>query len=258
MTLSPPATPTASTSSSSAASIDSRGSEATTAPTSPSRAPESRARNGSTTRRPIQWQDRVLVTGDSGTGKSHLVKALYLSAPPGEHGRKLIIDPQDSTLLAGLPGHRDFSDPKRWPEIGRLARFVPRDPFDLEVYGELYRRALAVGRVLALTDEAGQVCPSRAAVPRSTLVYNGVGRKRLCGNIMCHLRPVEIDPRWTSTVQHAIGFDLPLPEDRRRFAAIAGIPPAELHALMDALEKYSFIWSDRQNRSITVCPPIAA
>jgi energy-coupling factor transporter ATP-binding protein EcfA2 len=253
MSSSPPVTLPPSTPSSTGAS-----------PSSPPSGPTSQAASStpSSTRptassTPIRWQDRTFITGDSGSGKSHLARALYLSAPPAENGRKLVIDPQHSTLLAGLPGHVDFDDPYRWPDVGRLARFTPRDPFDLDAYGALYERVLKVGRTLVLCDEAGQVAPSRGgSVPRAALTYNVVGRKRGCGHLMCHTRPVDVDPRWTAAVQHVFGFDLPLPEDRRRFAAIAGIPPAELETIMGRLPKYGFIWSNRETRAVTVCPPI--
>jgi hypothetical protein len=207
---------------------------------------------GSSSPSAIRFSDRVFLVGETGTGKSHLLRALLLSTS----GRRLVLDPGDSDVLDHLPGGVTFHDPKRWPDVGALARFVPPDPLDLDAYDELYRRAFALGRTLVACDEMGLVMPSQAQVPRNAMTYVIAGRKRECGHLGCHTRPVDVSPKATSVVQHVFAFRLPLPEDRRRIGAIAGVEPRTIDQLQPELGEHGFMWVDRRAARVTLCPPL--
>lgn len=128
------------------------------------------------------------MTGATGSGKSHLTRALFLTAA----GPRTIIDPADSDLTR-VPGAKTFRDPAAFDRVREgTGRFVPADPFDVDAYDELYRRMFAAGPRYVWVDEGGIVLPVSGA-PKAGRVFLVQGRKRMLGQIVCHTRPREVE-----------------------------------------------------------------
>lgn len=206
----------------------------------------------------VEFSDRVTMLGLSGRGKSTLMRSLYRQmAPP-----RLSIDPVGS-LLTAVPGAVTFSDPTRIPP-GPDARFVPRDPLDLDAYGALY--ATARDRVIAAIrsgdpyyshlwtwcDEAGMVMPATRTPPDAAAVVIG-GRKLAMGHGAAHVRAREMHRSLIAQAQHIALFPLPLEDDRRYVAGNLQIQLADLEAAMNQIPDDTFgcTWWDGRHRTLT-------
>jgi hypothetical protein len=245
------APPTSSTPSSPGSSTSSAGSAPTTpGPSSPARTELVSSMRASTNspRRGIRYEDRIFVTGRTGTGKSVLAQRVFLSAA----APRLIIDPADSELT-DLPGAVTFSNAARPPVDTPTARFVPRDPADRAAYDAVYRWAFERFPRFVWLDEASQVAPAHGG-PRWLNTYLVQGRKRGLGHLTCHARPREINRNLIAQANHVFIFDLPNPDDRRHLADLIGLPVAELEADLAALAEHGFLWWDGD--TLTSCPPL--
>jgi hypothetical protein len=166
-----------------------------------------------------------------------------------------VIDPADSDTTM-VPGAVTFRDPSR-PPAAPTARFVPTDPYDLDAYDELYRWVLANYPRYVWCDEAGAAFPVRGT-PRAARAMLVQGRKRMLGHVACHTRPRELDPNIVAQAEHVAAFALPVPDDRRRIAELAGLNPATVDELMGRLPQFGFLWWDRRRQRLTVCAPLPA
>lgn len=245
------APPTPSMPSSPASSTSSAVSDPTTPrPSSPlPTAPASSMLPSTSSSRPgIRYEDRIFVTGRTGTGKSLLAQRVFLSAA----APRLIIDPADSELT-DLPGAVTFSNPARPPADAPTARFVPRDPGNRAAYDAVYRWAFERYPRFVWLDEASQVAPAHGG-PRWLNTYLIQGRKRGLGHVTCHARPREINRNLIAQANHVFIFDMPNPDDRRHLADLIGLPVAELEADLAALADHGFLWWDGD--TLTSCPPL--
>lgn len=196
------------------------------------------------------------MTGMTGAYKSTLVRSLFLPIPPP----KLVVDPVGSMITA-VPGAVTFSDPARFPDTP-VARFVPRDPEDLDAYGRLYEEIrnrifaawkagdAARARLWVWCDEAGMVMPSnRTPPPCRTVVI--AGRKWACGHAGLHPRPRECHRSLVSQAQHVFTGALPLEDDRDYISRNASIPRALLEQAMAAAGDGGMVWWNQRTRTLT-------
>lgn len=194
----------------------------------------------------MAWPSRILLVGTTGSGKSHLARQLTRSAQ--RQGRVLVIDPAGSEGTQ-LPGARTIYDPAQADLTSRTLRFVPTDPYDLDVYDELYRwawnaRDAETGAPVPWwiwCDEAGMVIPARGA-PRGAARVQVQGRKRSIAHLACHTRPRDIHRDLIAQASHVGIFALPNVDDRRHVAELAGIPAGDLEARMAELAPFEFLW----------------
>lgn len=200
--------------------------------------------------------DRAFLVGATGTGKTVLARRLFEShAPP-----RLVIDPKDDPdATGGL--FRDqrvavtFHDPARLPDA-EVARFVPRDPGDLDAYDRLYSGVFERRDVVVWLDEAADAAPS-AGAPRGLRRVIKQGRSRGIGHIATHQRPVEVDRALIGNAEHLVVFDIRHPADVQTLAGGMGIDPTELRAIIESMPKFGFAWYAPASRTVTVCDPIA-
>lgn len=195
----------------------------------------------------IRYEHRIFLVGKTRSGKSHLARALFLSAA----APRLIVDPADSSLT-DVPGAVTFSNPKRPPADAETARFVPYDPADRDAYNDVYRWAFERFPRYVWLDEAGQAAPA-AGGPRWLNTYLVQGAKRSLGHLACHGRPREINRNLIAMASHLFIFDTPNPDDRRYIADMVGLPPAQLEAELIALPKFGYLWWNGEE--LTSCPP---
>lgn len=197
----------------------------------------------------LRWEDRLFLTGTTGSGKSELARRIFAAAP----GRRIVIDPKDDpdATAAGIGYVVTFRDPNRLPDAATL-RFVPRDPLDLELYDRLYGRLLASGPRFVWTDELGTVAPA-AGTPKGvrTLIYQG--RAKHIGHMGCHPRPVDLSRTILSQSQHIVAHRLPDPDDSDHIRRVTGLARDTWDPHMRALAEFGFCWWDvRAGRLVVV------
>lgn len=205
----------------------------------------------------IRYEDRLFLTGTTGSGKSTLARRLFLAAA----APRLVIDPNDSDLTE-LPGAVTFHDPgsargaggANWREAA-TARFVPRDPYDLDAYDALYRRLFTAGPRFIWCDEAGIVLPSTGA-PAGARVLLTQGRKRSIGHLACHTRPRWVDRDLIAQAAHVFVFSTPSAQDRRSLAENMGVDLATLERAHAGLPEYGFLWWNVRAKRLTICDPL--
>lgn len=222
----------------------------------------------------IAFQDRVLMLGRTGCGKSTAARAMFLSAP----GPRLVVDPADSKLT-DIPGCAHVYGPREnlAPDVlaqrvadglervrdAETIRFVPGQPTRGHEYDSVYRWAFNRFPRRVWLDEAGIAAPANGC-PEMITAYLVQGRKRQLGHQACHTRAMEISLNLIAQAQHILLWELPHPDDRDRVAKVTGIPVGELTRLMAELPAVpgttatGFLWWRQADRTITVCPPVPA
>lgn len=186
-----------------------------------------------------------------------------------------MIDPQGSAATLELPGVHTTADPtgRTWPSAAETIRFVPTDPFDLDVYDEVYStlRARVVDRVwpalAILCDEAEIVLPATGATSSKrrrdcqsagaarAVVY--FGRKLSILHIACSTRPRGIAKTLKGNMTHGAFFVLPDADDRGDLAKNLGVPLPQFEAAMtEAVRRgggqpsNGFLWWDQSFRTL--------
>lgn len=192
--------------------------------------------------------DRMVIVGRTGTGKSTLARALLESFPPP----RLVIDPKAAETTAYAV---TFHDPGRIPDAP-AARFIPRDPDDLDAYDRLYRAIFVAGPRAVWLDEAPIAAPSNAA-PRGLLTVIRQGRGRGIGHIATGQRPVHIARELITESEHVIAFPTQHPADLDTLAGVMAYNPRQLRADLASLPTFGFAWYAARNATLALCPPIS-
>lgn len=166
--------------------------------------------------------------------------------------------------MTAVPDRTDFHDPSTIPLDAGRARYVARDPFDLDQYDELYRQLVMLGGPRYIwCDEAGVVFPSKGS-PHSAVGAVVMLRKFGVGHLACHTRPIEVNPNLRSQSKFTAIFATPDAEDRETLAKNLGIKRVELEGLLSELTPgpdgmpHGFLWCNTGTfpPSITICPPL--
>jgi hypothetical protein len=200
-------------------------------------------------------EDRIFLTGSTGTGKTVLARALFASRLPP----RLVIDPkadQPATGGAYADGRQaiTFSDPARIPDAGSL-RFVPRDPFDLDAYNRLALGLWDRPGMYLWLDEAGLILPANNP-PRAVLRLVTQGRARRIGMVALHQRPLEVARAYLGNAEHLAAFRLGHPDDVDTLAGHFGLPPSALAGVLTTLPPHGFAWYSRRDNALAPCAPL--
>ncbi len=191
----------------------------------------------------IHTTDRVFVVGTTGAGKTTLARRLFESMPPP----RLLVDPKAEVSTAYAV---TFSDPTRIPE-GPVARFVPADPSDLDIYDRLYKGLFVAGPRSVWLDEARIAAPAtRCPDGITTLITQG--RSRGIGHIAATQRPVHVARELISESEHLIVFRTGHPADLDVVAGIAGMAPREFATQLARCPRYGFVWYDARASRLTI------
>lgn len=186
-----------------------------------------------------------------------MVRAVFLTtAAP-----RSIIDPFDSSLTA-VPGAVTFSDPRR-PTNGKgenwrtaaTARFVPRDPDDLEVLDAVYSWCFEHYPRAVWTNECAETLPVRGYPKAGKRVVTN-GGKRMIFHAGESQRPREIMPALIANAHHLLVWPMPNPDDVRRVADLGGLDVEVLRRELALLERFGFVWIDQEAKTLTSCPAL--
>jgi energy-coupling factor transporter ATP-binding protein EcfA2 len=226
----------------------------------------------------VRYNDRVLVLGSTGSGKSEVLNYLLARL----RNQRLVLDTKDEFAIPGAepvrnvhsidweaertihfqtapdadPSCTSKSRPKVW--CGRC--------FDCVFASSYYQRNLTV-----CVHELGDVCEFNAGrTPRWFNAYISKGRARGDGLYMGSQRPMSVPTRALGESEHVfmVGDRFLVPQDHQKVAEAMGQNPNRLAALIDKTQAelggepdengrtHAFLWFNRRRRTVTACPPL--
>jgi hypothetical protein len=221
------------------------------------------AREGTLAGGGMRASDRVIIFGQSGSGKSVVANHLFSQI----RCQRLIWDSKDEYVVPGVEpvtrvGDIDWRQP--------IIHVIDEDG-DLEDVNRLFRACLArrAGRgggrdygIVVLVHEAGDLCADNPGkTPRYAGAYARKGRAHNQGLIACTQRPVNFPKSFRSEAQHVIvmcdEFDA---DDWPIVARVLGRPERELRAQVDQIRerypKHAYIWRNNHTGKTVLRPPL--
>lgn len=203
----------------------------------------------------INYNDRVLIIGQTGAGKSELINHVFTVL----RCQRLLFDTKDEWEVRGVTPARSSA------EIDWRAPVIHYQPAvdDLADFDRVFKAAMSRGKLSICVHELGDLCEfTSARTPRSVNAYLSKGRAHGRGLIGGSQRPVEMPKRAKTEVQHVFYCGPRLDEeDMRTVAKVAGITSvADLERRVDehlaSHGKYAFWWINRITRELTPCEPL--
>lgn len=205
----------------------------------------------------IKYNDRVLVLGQTGSGKSELLNHLFSNM----RCQRLLIDTkEDEWIVEGVePAHSLEEIDWTQPIIHFAQEGDELDELDRVFAAARTRRGLSV-----CVHELCDLCNYQAAAtPTNINALLSKGRNKGLGLLGGTQRPVNVPMRAKTEVQHVFIIVPKLGDDDVREMAGLGIGMSggkELGALIDKVDSehgdYSFLWFRKGARGYQICPPL--
>lgn len=192
----------------------------------------------------IAPNDRVFITGKTGSGKSTLVKYLLATAP-----RLIVIDDKDDMSEKwNLEDYRDTRENKSKISNRDDFRFrlVNNQEDILSVLSLVYSTATKETKsVIIYIDELTGTIPNPKMIPP---IYRDIwsrGRSKNIGGWSNTQRPTEIALFFFTEVEHIFMFTLNHDDDRKRIAKVGG-----KQLMVKPLDKYGFYYYNGNSNEI--------
>lgn len=204
----------------------------------------------------ITYNDRVLVLGQTGSGKSELLNHLFTALKC----QRVLLDTKGGEWA--VPGVEPARAVEEIDWTQPIIHFITQtdDPMEVDGIFEVARRrrhlSICVHEMCDLCNYSAQKTPPNVSA------YLSKGRAHGLGLMGGSQRPVEMPVRGRSEVQHVF---IVVPrlgrEDVNAEAGLGiGIGAKELGALVDQVDaehgEHSFIWFRKGARGYTVCKPL--
>lgn len=204
---------------------------------------------------PIRHNDRVLIVGTNGSGKTVLARHLFAQMT---RTRRTLVDPKEEHTINGvaparLPAALDLAAP--------VSHYIPARLDEAE-YEELFDLLWRAGgpRWIWLDEAYG---PTRAGkAPQGLRLILQQGRAKDIGLAACSQRPVNIEATLRTEAQHIIVFTVPRPAtiDLKTLAPDLSMDPDQLARELDDLAAaegpYSHVWYCRRTGQLHRCAPL--
>jgi hypothetical protein len=204
---------------------------------------------------PVNFNDRILVTGKTQSGKTTFVRYLFDQM----HGcRRVAIDPKGRLRFPVAPTRRPRDiDPK-----AELVHYIPSALTRAE-YNELYERVFALGGPMVVWLDEAMGPTTQNWWPEKMAIIVQQGAELQIGHWACSQRPVAIAPVLRTEAEHYFMF-VPRPHylNVDALALEVGTASSELNPLFDQLQaqegEHSFLWYCKETHELVPCSPIPA
>jgi hypothetical protein len=204
--------------------------------------------------RGIAYNDRTLVLGYTGSGKSELTNHHFTAM----RCQRLLVDTKDEWTVEGAERVAtvegiDWSAP--------VIHFSPIDN-DRDQFDQLFKLAYRRRHLVVCVHELGDLCEFNAhATPPGVRTYLSKGRAHGLGLLGASQRPVEMPKRALTEAQHVfIMVPRMTGADLDAIGVMVDRPGSEVGELVDQaheeLGDHSFLWFNRGDRTLTACRPL--
>jgi DNA helicase HerA-like ATPase len=206
----------------------------------------------------IRFNDRVLVLGSTGSGKSELLNVIFSRMRGG--AQRLLVDTKREFAIEGVEPASEV-DAIDWsrPIIHYQDRGEGADEMQ-----ELFAACYARRRLMVAVHELSDVCAFRAArTPPAFDSYVSKGRALGLGLLAGSQRPFDIPMRAKTEADHVFAFvpRFQLEQDHRAAAITLGADPAmlarQLDEVQETLGEHAFVHFDRRDRVLEACQPLS-
>ena len=192
----------------------------------------------------INANERVFVTGKTGSGKSVLVKNLLLPQLDNfviydyKHEIEL---PPPAVVFTSLDDFRHY------PNTQQII-YRPQLADSTEFNGLCYRIFRRGANVLVMDEVADHTTASKIE-PQHDIIMR-LGRSRGVGCINCTQRPIGVHNNIISQSEHYFIFETTLPGDRKKLAGIIG------DKVLEIPPKYHYWYYTPAMREPVLCKPV--